>query len=294
MTDHYCIISKNGIKKFYSKNKLVSRKKFFQLYPSFNEKKCLLSQEKSKLERNIGIVTKIEKDLKYELEFYKNKLENCNNNLKILEEDLIKNMEKQLDNTKDRNLILRLKYEISKNLEQIALHKADKELTLNRLEDISRRHKTLLKELDISREKYIQTLETLDEKESLIKQMLISEKDLNHQLDECITYNKGFRQELIQLLNIQKEIKDDDDLKLEINQQLEKLNSLVRLSEIHKEQLETIIKQKDEEIKLIKNKEIENTQLTQNLIIARDQIKKLKKEIKDTYNALGLDYENNE
>jgi hypothetical protein len=290
MTDHYCIISKNGIKKFYSKNNIVSKKKFFQLYPSFNEKKCLLSHEKNKLERNIGIVTKIEKDLNYELEFYKNKLENCNKNLIVLEEDLIKNMEKQLDNTKDRNLILRLKNEISKNLEQITLYKADKELTINRLKDVSLRHKTLLKELDISREKYIQTLETLDEKESVIKQMLVSDKDLNHQLDECITYNKGFRQELIQLLNIQKEIKDDDELKSEINQQLEKLNSLVRLSEIHKEQLEIIIKQKDEEIKLIKNKEIENTQLTQNLIIARDQIKKLKKEIKDTYNALGIDY----
>ena len=36
--------------------------------------------------------------------------------------------------------------------------------------------------------------------------MLISEKDLNHQLDECVTYNKGFRQELIKLLEIQKEI----------------------------------------------------------------------------------------
>jgi len=290
MSDHYCIISKNGIKKFYSKNKLVSKKRFFQLYPSFDEQKCLLSQEKNKFERNFGIVKKIEKDLNYELEFYKNKLEECNSNLEILEEDMIKKMEKQLENTKDRNLILRLKNEIVKNLDQIKLYKADKELTIKKLQEITIRHKTLLKDLDISREKYIQTLENLDEKEDIIKQLLISEKDLNHQLDECVTYNKGFRQELIKLLEIQKEIKNDDDLKVEINQQIEKLNSMVKLSEIHKEQLETIIKQKDEEIKLIKHKEIENSQLTQNLIIARDQIKKLKKEIIDTYNILGFEY----
>ena len=90
------------------------------------------------------------------------------------------------------------------------------------MQEITIRHKTLLKDLDISREKYIQTLENLDEKEDIIKQLLISEKDLNHQLDECVTYNKGFRQELIKLLEIQKEIKNDDDLKVEINQQIEK------------------------------------------------------------------------
>lgn len=290
MSDHYCIISKNGIKQFYSKNKIVSRNKFFKLYPSFDEKKCLLSQQKNKLDRNIRIVEKIDKDLNYELEFYKNKLEECNANLHLLEEDLLKKMEQQLENTKDRNLIFRLKNEITKNLDQIKLHKADKELTLKKMEDISVRHKILLKDLDISREKYIKTLENLDEKEDIIKQLLISDKDLKHQLDECITYNKGFRQELIQLLEIQKEINNDDNLKLEIKQQIEKLNSMVKFSEIHKKQLETIINQKDEEIKLIKNKEVENTQLTQNLIIARDQIKKLKKEIKDTYDILGIEY----
>jgi chromosome segregation ATPase len=290
MNDHYCIISKNGIKQFYSKNKIVSRKLFFELYPLFDEKKCLLSQEKNKLDRNLGIIKQIERDLNYELEFYKSKLEECNSNLQILEEDLIKKMEQQLENTKDRNLIFRLKNEVSKNLDQIKLYKADKELTVKKMEELSSRHKTLLKDLDISREKYIETLENLNEKKDIIKQLLISDKDLKHQLDECITYNKGFRQELIKLLEIQKEIQSDDDLKLEISQQIEKLNSMLKLSEIHKQQLETIINKKDEEIKLIKNKEIENTQLTQNLIIARDQIKKLKKEIKDTYDTLGIEY----
>jgi len=291
MRDHYCIISKNGIKLFYSKNRIVSRKLFFELYPLFDEKKCLLSHKRNKLDRNIGIVKKIERDLNYELEFYKSKLEECNTNLQVLEEDLIKKMEQQLENTKDKNLIFRLKNEVSKNLDQIKLYKADKELTIKKMEELSSRHKTLLKELDITREKYIQAIKNLDEKEDIIKQLLISDKDLKHQLDECVTYNKGFRQELIQLLEIKKEIKNDDDLKVEINQQIEKLNSLVKLSEIHKEQLKTIINQKDEEIKLIKDKEIENSQLAQNLIIARDQIKKLKKEIKDTYDILGIEYE---
>lgn len=259
----YCIMSSSGLKTFFSNKKRVSKLEFYKKYPNFDEKKCILIQNRQKIKKDLENLLKIKKDLD-ELENYKQELIECNKKLSTQEEIGYSN-------------ILSLK----RNYESRIIKYKNRIEELNEIQnDLSQKHKKILKDLEISSINYNRNIE---EKINIIRQLYlqieenkleinslnesvrlfeIDNRDLINQLDECKKYNKDFKDELQNLFNIKKDLKDQELLD-EISQQISYLNEKLILSSSHQKNLEDVIKQKNFELTILrtthkKNKELMN------------------------------------